>query len=74
MQYEKQFAEDDILKEINDTEMSHLARTILNLLVVNHISTHYFNFKEKSRIEKKFGFRPNTILKREQQIKSLESR
>ena len=54
--------------------MSHLARTILNLLVVNHISTHYFNFKEKSRIEKKFGFRPNTILKREQQIKSLESR
>lgn len=74
MQYKKQFAEDDILKEINDTEMSHLARTILNLLVVNHISTHYFNFKEKSRIEKKFGFRPNTILKREQQIKSLESR
>lgn len=74
MQYEKQFAEDDILEEIKDTEMSHLARTILNLLVVNHISTHYFNYKEKSRIEKKFGFRPNTILKREQQIKSIESR
>lgn len=74
MQYEKHFAEDEILKEINSAEMSHVARTILNLFVVNHISTHFFNYKEKSRIEKKFGYSPNTLLKREQQIKSLESR
>ena len=74
MQYEKHFAEDEILKERNSAEMSHVARTILNLFVVNHISTHFFNYKEKSRIEKKFGYSPNTLLKREQQIKSLESR
>ena len=48
MQYEKHFAEDEILKERNSAEMSHVARTILNLFVVNHISTHFFNYKEKS--------------------------
>lgn len=73
LQYEKRFSEDDILSDLKNKELSHVARTMLNLMVVNHVSRHHYNFQEKARIEKKFGFKPNVILKREQQIKSIES-
>ncbi|MCY7217660.1 TIR domain-containing protein [Streptococcus cristatus] len=74
LEYEKQFSENAILEDRNNKNMSHVARTILNLMVVNHVSRHHFNYQEKSRIEKKFGFKPNSLLKREQQIKSIENR
>lgn len=73
LQYEKRFSEDDILSDLKNKEVSHVARTMLNLMVVNHVSRHHFKFQEKARIEKKFGFKPNVILKREQQIKSIEN-
>lgn len=74
LQYEKQFSEKAILNDRNNKNMSHVARTILNLMVVNHVSRHSFSYQEKARIEEKFGFKPNSLLKREQHIKSIENR
>lgn len=74
LQYEKQFSEKSILNDRNNKNMSHVARTILNLMVVNHVSRHSFSYQEKARIEEKFGFKPNSLLKREQHIKSIENR
>ena len=74
LQYEKQFSEKSILNDRNNKNMSHVARTILNLMVVNHVSRHSFSYQEKARIEEKFGFKPNSLLKQEQHIKSIENR
>ena len=73
LQYEKQFSQNAILEDRNNKNMSHVAQTILNLMIVNHVSRHCFNYQEKSRIERKFGFKPNTLLKHEQQLKSVET-
>ncbi|MDY4761347.1 NACHT domain-containing NTPase [Streptococcus thoraltensis] len=72
MQYEKQLAEREIASELKDKEMSNIAVSIMRLMVINHVSRHSYNASEKQRIEQLFKFKPNSILRREQQIKSLE--
>lgn len=72
MQYEKQLAVKEIVRELRYTEMSNIAVSIMRFMVINHASRHSYNPSEKQRIEQLFKFKPNSILRREQQIKSLE--
>lgn len=51
--------------------MSKIAVTITRLMVINHALRYSYNAIENQRIEQLFNFKPNSILRREQQIKSL---
>lgn len=74
LNYEKRFPEKEILKDIKSKEMSNIAVTIMKLLVFNHLSRHNYTIMEKSKYEKLFGFKHNSLLVREQQIKALENK
>lgn len=70
--YQKQFSEKEILRELKDSNISNIAKSIIKLMVIDYASKHNLNFKEKARIESEFGFRTNSILEREQQLKLLD--
>ena len=72
LKYEKRLSEKDILNELKTPDMSSIAENIIKLMVIDHASYHRYNFQEKARIESEFGFKSNTILERERQLRLLD--
>jgi hypothetical protein len=55
MWYNKNLQVNNIAKKIDEDDFSGIAKKIMNFMIVNHCSMHKIDFKEKQKIEHKFG-------------------
>lgn len=61
MWYSKNLQVDNIAESIDRGEFSNVAKKVMRHLIVNHCSMHKVSYKEKQRIQNKFGI-PKTRL------------
>lgn len=62
MWYNKSLQIDELANALNDSNYSKTATNILRHLVFNYCQTHSIGYKERQKVESKFGFRTNTFL------------
>nr|VFK60587.1 MAG: TIR domain-containing protein [Candidatus Kentron sp. TC] len=62
MWYSKTLQIDDIAERIGKDDFSEITRKMIRFMIVDHVSMHKFSFKEKQRIEKKFGIPSRRLL------------
>ena len=55
MWYNKNLQIDNIYEKFIDKNFSEIAKKVLKLMIINHCSMHSINFKERQKIENKFG-------------------
>lgn len=63
MWYNKNLQVDNIAKKIDADGFSSIAKKVMKFMIINHCSIHKIDFKEKQRIENKFGIRSHKLLK-----------
>ncbi len=62
MWYNKNLQVNNIATKIDENGFSGIAKKIMNFMIVNHCSMHKVDFKEKQRIEQKFGIPSKKLL------------
>lgn len=62
MWYNKNLQLDEITKKIDQDGFSRIAKKIMNYLIVDHCSMHSISYKDKQRIEQKFGVSSKKLL------------
>jgi len=62
MWYGKNLRIDEISDTLDDSEYSKTASNILRHMVFNYCQTHSLGYKERQKIEAKFGFKTNSFL------------
>ncbi len=62
MWYNKNLQVNNIATKIDEDGFSGIAKKIMNCMIVNHCSMHKVNFREKQRIEQKFGIPSKKLL------------
>ena len=62
MWYNKNLQVDNIAKKIDKDGFSDIAKKVMKIMVVNHCSMHKIGFKEKRKIENKFGISSKKLL------------
>ena len=63
MWYKKNIQVDEISKRIDEKGFSNTAKNIIKFMIVNHCSLHHIDFKEKQKIEHKFGIPSQKLLR-----------
>lgn len=62
MWYNKNLQVNNIANKIGEDGFSNIAKKIMNFMIVNHCSMHKVDFKEKQKIEQKFGIPSRKLL------------
>ena len=62
MWYNKNLQVNNIAKKIDADGFSNIAKKTMNFMIVNHCSMHKIDFKEKHKIEQKFGIPSRKLL------------
>jgi hypothetical protein len=70
MWYNKNLQIDNIIKKIDEHDFSETTKKVMKFMIVNHCSMHLVDFKEKQKIEHKFGIPSQRLLI--QQVKENE--
>ncbi|MCI5218728.1 MAG: hypothetical protein D3914_05945 [Candidatus Electrothrix sp. LOE2] len=63
MWYLKNIETKNISKRIKDDDFSDITREIMRRMIVDHVSNHQMNFKERQRISKEFNISSKRLLK-----------
>jgi nucleoside-triphosphatase THEP1 len=62
MWYNKNLQIDNIIKKIDEDDFSETTKKVMKFMIVNHCSMHSIDFKEKQKIEHKFGVPSQRLL------------
>jgi len=62
MWYNKNLQVENIATKIRKDGFSDITKKIINLMIVNHCSMHQIDYKEKQKIEQKFGISSKKLL------------
>ena len=62
MWYNKNIQIDNIAERIDEGGYSDTAKKVMKFMIVNHFSMHSLSFREKQRIEHKFGISSERLL------------